>query len=175
MLEVVTSGLEVFDNYTQRFSWMPEKTFRFEYSLKAISDWEAKWCIPFLGGPKTVEQSKDMYKFMCVGEVITDDYLVKDVELLIIEYMEANATATRVQNDNKPSRTILTSEVIYAYMANAQVPFTCETWNIKRLLILLNVISEQNNPDKKKMSNNEILKQNRDLNAERKKKYNTKG
>ena len=67
----------------------------------------------------------------------------------------------------------MTSEVIYAVMVETGIPFECQDWHINRLLMLLNVLDLRANP--KKMSRNEIYKQNTDLNEQRKARYNTKG
>ena len=54
------------------------------------------------------------------------------------------------------------------------IPFECEKWHLNRLMTLIRVVSAKNAPPKK-MSKNEILAQQRRLNAERKAKFNTKG
>ena len=60
----------------------------------------------------------------------------------------------------------MTSEVIYAYMANARIPFECETWNLHRLLTLLNVIGELNAPKKKQTESQTLAEYDR-INQER--------
>ena len=71
------------------------------------------------------------------------------------------------------SREIFTSEKIYAQMVILQIPFECQKWHINRLLTLIRVCNEMNNP--KKMSKNEILRQNKAINAARRKALNSKG
>ena len=92
----------------------------------------------------------------------------------IIEYINSKPTATTISSSGEGGRRILTSEVIYAYMANAQVPYSCETWNIHRLLVLLGVIGELNAP-KKKRSKEETARMYKDLNAKRRAEMGTTG
>ena len=85
--------------------------------------------------------------------------------------LEDKPTATVINPVEKPSNNgmVMTSEVIYAYMANARVPFECDTWNIHRLLTLLGVIGEFNAPKKKK-STSQILDDYDRINNERQEK-----
>ena len=55
------------------------------------------------------------------------------------------------------------------------IPFECQYWHLNRLLTLISVCSQKNNPNKKKRSTREIMQQNHDLNAARRKALNTKG
>jgi hypothetical protein len=50
----------------------------------------------------------------------------------------------------------------------------CEKWHLARLLTLIRVCSEKNAP-KKKMSNKEVLEQQKMINDARRKKFNTRG
>ena len=59
-------------------------------------------------------------------------------------------------------------------MVSGNVPFECAKWNIRRLMVLLNVVAEQNAPAKK-MTNADVYRQNKALNDARRKKFNTKG
>ena len=107
---------------------------------------------------------------MCQDDITYDD-LTSDVVTQLGLYLNDVPTATTITkrgDDNTSSAGMIqTSEVIYACMANARVPFECENWNLHRLLTMLAVISELNNPDKKKMSKAETLRTYEDLNAKR--------
>ena len=68
----------------------------------------------------------------------------------------------------------ITSELIYCWMIQYNIPHEFEKWHISRLITLIRVCSEESKP-KKKMKRNEIIELNRARNAARKAKYNTKG
>ena len=59
-------------------------------------------------------------------------------------------------------------------MIACQIPFECETWHINRLLTLIRVCNQKNQPDKK-MSQSEIMERNRELNRARRAKLGSKG
>ena len=59
-------------------------------------------------------------------------------------------------------------------MIALNIPSQYEKWHLNRLLALIRVCNEKNEPPKKR-SANEVLQQNADLNAARKKALNTSG
>ena len=76
----------------------------------------------------------------------------------------------------RKNREIITSELIYYWMAANQIPFECENWHLNRLLTLIQVCGIKNDPKGgKKMSKREIISENDRINEMRKAKYNTKG
>ena len=174
MITITISDIELYDNTSEEFVTAKGGVFRFEHSLESITKWESEWEIPFLNAKLTNAQLMHYYQLMCVDEGLTREHITPQVVEALSEYMGKTQTATTFQNEGKGDSRIMTSEVIYAMMAAAQVPFECERWNIHKLLVLLRVISANNAPPKK-MSRDEILAQNARLNRERKAKMNTKG
>ena len=75
-------------------------------------------------------------------------------------------TATKFYKGSKPSRDIITSEIIYYWMAANQIPIEFEHWHISRLMTLLRVCANHNEPPKK-MSQSQVMRQNAQLNAAR--------
>ena len=151
--------------------------YRMEYSLKAIADWETEYAKPLLTTKMTIEEQLYFFRCMCLDEPFSTGDLNQKAIDDIGDYMNKNTTATKVKKSNQsPNTSIMTSEVIYAYLSALEIPYSCETWNIRRLFMLIEVRSEHKNPsEKKKMTQKEINDRNKALNAERRKKYNTKG
>ena len=175
MITITVSDIELYDNSKEEFTTKKGGTFRFEHSLIAVSKWESKWKVPFLATKLTNAQTMSYLEMMCLDKGFTRDHLTPEVVEQLTEYMEDTHTATVFKSsDNHKPGPIMTSEVLYAYMVNGNVPFECAKWNLNRLIMLLNVVASQKEPPKK-MSRNEILQQNAKLNAERKAKLKTKG
>lgn len=176
MITITISDIELYDNDSEQFVMSKGGTFRFEHSLDAIAKWEAKWKLPFLNSKLTNAQLNDYYQTMCLDKGLTKKHLIPEVVEKLTEYINDEYTATTFQNENTTpsSQKIMTCEVIFALMVAAHVPFECSGWNINRLMALLRVISIQSE-EPKKMTPQEVLEQNRKLNEERKRKYNTKG
>lgn len=155
-------------------------TLKLEHSLVAISKWESKWNKAFLGKrEKTREETLDYIRCMTLNEYVdpivyseltnADLYKVK-------EYLEAKMTASCLpERDKGESGDTVTSELIYYWMVALQIPFECQYWHLNRLLTLIQICNMKNNPDKRKMSREELLARNRALNAERRAKYHSRG
>ena len=115
---------------------------------------------------------------MTITEGVTDDLysrLTQENFTAINEYLGRPMTATTFSNEQgKPNREIITSEVIYYWMVSFNIPFECQYWHLNRLLTLIKVCNIKNNPPKK-MSKNEILSRNKALNEARRKQLNTRG
>ena len=95
----------------------------------------------------------------------------------VAEYINDPMTATTIKdiNNGRRNREIVTSEIIYYWMIAQNIPTEYEKWHLNRLMTLIRVCAIKNDPNQKKMSRNAIAKQNRALNAARRKKYGTKG
>lgn len=171
----MTLGGEYFDEYQNKFIVLDQKPFTFEYSLKAIFDWEGIYLEPFLHTKLDGEKTNTLIKSMCHQE-ITDEYISPAVVDEIQRYIQSEQTATVVAKaQGATKRQIITSEVIYANMAELGLdPAFYEQWNFNRLITVISVTSSNRAP-KKKMTRSEIYDQQRRINEERKKKMNTKG
>lgn len=169
---------EHFNPKTSEFEYIQGGLFDFEYSLKAIAAWERTWEKPFLKGGLTGTETFDFYVRMAVkpidARLITDDVME-----ILSAYIKDDGTATtfsNVQNDGKKTSigTSSTAEEIYAMMFGASIPLEFENRNFNTLVTILRVISAKNSPPRK-MSRDEIYKQNADLNAQRKAQLKSKG
>lgn len=176
MIKIQFDDMEMYDSATNTFSIVSGGLYTFEHSLRSISDWEAIYKKPFLSNTKfhTDAEMAHYCQLMAIDEEPPVELYTSKVYQELIEYIKDPQTATTLNSSKQTgSRRIITSEVVYAMMAEAGIPFECQYWNINRLLVLLNVIEARRNP--KKMSQAEIYKQNAVLNAQRKAQLNTRG
>ena len=186
MLEIKTGKTNAFNSETEEFVTVYKgPTFVLEHSLSSVSKWEAKYQKAFLSGKddKSQEELMDYFTMMVVegdpNTLLTN--LDEDNLIVIGKYIsEDRQTATFFSDDGKKStsKEIITAELIYYMMFSNQIDISCEHWNLNRLLVLLKVFSEkakESDPNRKKMSQADIIARNRQLNEARKKKLNTKG
>lgn len=183
MISIRVDSMEYYDDESGMFFLTEERDFSFEHSLRSISAWESVYRIPLLHHTNmTGEQFLYYIECMALDDDFDISYATTDLQLKLVEYMKEKPTATTItkrttkkKGDNaRQGPRILTSEVIYAYMANGQIPFECDQWNIHRLLTLLDVIGELNSPPEK-MSQEEVYQQYADINKKRRAMLNNSG
>lgn len=179
MLHITIPSVEYFDDNKNEFIVSKEKNLTLEHSLVSISKWEANWKKPFLSKTeKTEAETLDYVKCMTVTQNVSDEvyYAIPYNEMKKIQkYIEDAQTATTINNKNdKKSKDVITSEIIYYWMVSYNIPFECQKWHLNRLLTLINVCNIKNAPQKK-MSKKELATRNRSLNAARKQQLNNKG
>lgn len=152
-----------------------------EHSLKAIADWEALTNKPYFDNTGSKKQGEDIWLYL--NCMLLDDSIELSEENVGVEemeqiqaYLEKSQTATTLKTnpDEKKKKRIVTAEQIYASMIKAGVAKEYEMWNIDRLTTLLGVLADMFE-EKKPMTQAEIYEQNAKLNAERRKKLNSKG
>lgn len=181
MLTLKIDRLELFDETINEFVDIPEQIIELEHSLISLSKWEAKWEVPFLSDKeKTDEQTLDYVKCMTLTPNVSSavfDNLSQEQLNLVGEYINAKRTATWFSESKSKSRSreIITSELIYYWMVSLTIPFECQEWHLNRLLTLVRVCNEKNNPNKKKMSRSELAARNRALNEQRRAQMKTNG
>lgn len=180
MLQITVPQRNYFNQDTQEFLTYPSKTLTLEHSLISISKWESKWKKPFLSTDnKTYEETIDYIKCMTLNPGVGDDAyigLTKDIFAKINAYIDDPMTASTIsgRGNHRPSRQIVTSELIYYWMISLEIPFECQKWHLNRLLMLIRICEAKNNPGKK-MSKKEVYQQYRALNEARKKRTGSKG
>lgn len=178
MLKITVPSMELFDGVSG-FINTKEQTLQLEHSLVSLSKWESKWKKPYLSKkPLTREEMLDYIRCMTLTQNVDPNvYLAITPELMrkVRAYIDSPMTATTLSKNNKRgNREIVTAEVIYYWMISYGIPFECQKWHLNRLLTLINVCGAKGGKPQK-MSQAEIMAQNRALNEARKKKWNTRG
>ena len=180
MLTITIPETELWDETREEYIYTKRQTLQLEHSLVSISKWEGKWCKPFLSSnDKTLEETIDYVKCMTVTPNVKPEiYRCLSDENIeeINKYIAAPMTATWFSEDKtaRPSREVITSEIIYYWMVALNIPFECQKWHLNRLLTLIKVCDRKNQPPKK-MGKNAIMSRNAALNAARRKKTGSKG
>lgn len=177
MLEIVIPEGETYNPLTSEFLYIKETKLKLEHSLVSIAKWESKWKRPFLEkGPQTAEETIDYVRCMTITQNVSPvvyQFLNADIMNQINEYINDPMSATKLRQDNnqrRGRREIYTSEVLYAYMVNLQIPFECQKWHLNRLLMLIESCGRLAEPPKKMTA-----KERRAINAANRKRFNTKG
>ena len=182
MLQITVPKTEIFDENKNQFLWIPETTIQMEHSLVSLSKWEKRHCKAYLD-PKlqhSADEILDYFKCMTITQNVKNSvYLAltqRNIED-ISSYINNPMTATTFNESiisKKRSNKFITSEYLYFCMFSLGIPIECEKWHLNRLLVLLKMFEEENKPHKKQ-SEAETLNYYAKLNAERKRKWHTKG
>jgi hypothetical protein len=180
MLKLTIIGTEYFNEETETFESVDNIDLELEHSLLSLSKWESKYKKPFLTSEKkTMQETVDYILAM----ILTPDYPEDIFQRLsqtdirqINEYVDSSESATTfgTMPERKGVGEVITSELIYYWMVAFTIPFECERWHLNRLFALIRICNIKASPPKK-MSRGEIARRNRDLNAQRRAQYNTKG
>lgn len=182
MLRITLPKAEFYDESTSRFVDLEPLELRLEHSLVSLSKWEAEYEKPFLTQEKrTSTETLSYIHAMCLDDIPFEELtrLTQDQLNEIGDYINSKRTATWFndgpEKKGSPARgSTITSELIYHWMINFQIPFECQHWHLNRLLTLIKVCNiKQQGP--KKMSRREMMARNKALNEQRKAQYNTRG
>jgi hypothetical protein len=180
VLTIVVPGIELYDEVREEFTNAESFTLELEHSLVSLSKWESLFEKPFLGKEeKTTEEVFAYVKAMILTPDVPENVLVRlsDENVKAInKYIDAKMSATWfTETPNAPrSREVITSELIYYWMISLNIPLECQYWHLNRLFTLIRVFNIKNSKPKK-MSRSEMAARNRELNAQRRMQYGTKG
>lgn len=171
---------DLFDPQLNRFITIHQQTLSFEHSLLSISKWESKWHKAYLTkDPKTEEETLDYLRCMCLTQNV-DPLVFRAMDAksarALSDYISDPMTATTInRKNNRPSREIVTNELIYYWMVELGIPFDpCQKWHLNRLMTLIEVTSIKKQPPKK-MGKKDLMSRNAALNAQRKARLGTHG
>ena len=180
MLKITIPAREMFDEVKQEFINTKEQTLQLEHSLVSLSKWESKWHKPFIDNRNlSTEETIDYIRCMTLTQNVDPEvyqHLSKENIKQINEYISDPMTATTFSNERSKGsgKEVLTSEILYYDMIALGIPFECQKWHLNRLITLIKVCSIKQNPPQK-MSKGDIKRRNAELNAARRKQFNTKG
>lgn len=179
MLELYISEKEAYDDIKQEFVVTEPTVLRLEHSLVSVSKWEARWKKPFLTAEtKSEKETLDYIRCMTMNQHVDPklyELLSPSEVQTISDYIVDSKTATTFRDrTGRQNRQVVTSELIYYWIAQYNLPIEAQKWHLSRLLTLIRIASVKNEPEKK-MSKRAILAQNRSLNAARRKAMGTKG
>lgn len=176
MLQITVPPGEMWDEVRNEFVSTKGQILTLEHSLVSLSKWESKWHKPFLSKePKTQIETIDYIKCMTLTQNVDSNvyqFITRDNIEEINAYIDNPMTATTFSDreNKKPSRSVITAEIIYYWMISLNIPMECQKWHLNRLLTLIKVCDIKNQPDKK-MSRHEVLSRNKALNAARRKQH----
>ena len=144
----------------------------FEHSLVSLSKWQSQTKKAFFGKEeKTAEETAAYIKCMLLTENVPDDFLnmlSRDSILELTEYINDKQSATwfREEKNTKTSNEIVTSELIYYWLVQFNIPFEVENWHLNRLMTLVKIAGIKQTKSTP-MSKSQQAEQYRKLNAER--------
>lgn len=156
-------------------------THRLEHSLISITKWESRTRRRFLFKKEMPSSNKDWLVYiscMSLDGDLKDDEIagitkqqIKDV----VKYITTSQSATTFKKKKRHGQSqVLSSELIYYYMGQFNLPWHAEKWHLSRLLSLIEIANEKGQPAQK-MSDRNVLKQNAELNRMRRNAMHTKG
>jgi len=179
LLTIRVPLVEEFNEDTEMFEISESFVLELEHSLASVSKWEQSFEKPFLGADKSPEETLAYIMLMTVTPNVPAEIfakLSKENFEDIRRHIDAKMTATwfREEENQRPSKEIITAEVIYQWMIHYNIWLEAEHWHLNKLLTLLRVCEAKTRPPKK-MSRREQIAQRQKLNAERMAKYGTRG
>jgi hypothetical protein len=159
-----------------------EVVLQFEHSLLSLSKWEAKNKKAFLATPtKPHGELIDYFQYMLLNpeEGQENVYRLSPGQMdELSNYINDSQTASSVPLEDNPRKSgeIVTSELIYAWLALLKIPFhPTETWHINRIMMLVSITNYKLKPEEKKKSRGDFMKKWHQQQAQLKDKFGTSG
>lgn len=180
MLTITVKETEFYNEASNEFIKVPSTELQLEHSLLSLSKWESKWNKPFLSkDDRTFEETLDYIRCMTINKNVNPivyTALSNENVQAVIDYIKAPATATWFSEDKeaRPSREVITSELIYYWMIALNIPFECEKWHLNRLMTLVRVCNVKNAAPKKQSPKSNANRRSA-LNAQRRAALNSRG
>lgn len=179
-ITITVPKTELWDPIKEEFINIKEQTLVMEHSLLSVDKWESKWRKPYLSSDdKTALEVIDYLRCMTITKNVDPNvyFAIPEKELRRInEYITNPMTATTFndRNERRGRREIITSEIIYWQMTQLNIPMEWEKRHLNKLFTLIRVAAIKSQAPKQ-MSKADIAKQNRALNAARRKRSGSRG
>lgn len=178
-IEISIPETRLWDPVKEEFLYVKSQKLLLEHSLLSISKWEAKWKKPYLNSEKTPMEVVDYIRCMTLTKNVDPNvyYAIPPTELEKLQnYIVDPMTATTITNheQKRPGREVITAEILYWQMAQLNIDLEWEKRHLNRLITLIQVCAIKSQPPKK-MSKRDIARQNKALNAARRKQHHTRG
>lgn len=180
MLRVTIPSIELYDETTETFTTVDDVEIELEHSLVSLSKWESFFQKPFLSTTEksSIEILTYIRMMVLTPNVDPTVYLRLSQQNLddIHTYIDSAQSATTFGDmpSAKGRGEVITAELIYYWLIAFTIPFECQTWHLNRLFSLIRICNIKNSKPKK-MSRQEMAMRNKELNAQRKAKFNTSG
>lgn len=185
MLEILIPSQEFFNEETSEFV-RPKclgkdgKKLRLEHSLVSISKWESNWKKRFLTKEdKTSEEVRDYVRCMTLTQNVDPEvylYLTAENIKEINDYIQDPMSGTTFPKEKPKTgyREETSSELIYYWMVALEIPVEFQRWHFNRLLNLIRICNIKNAPQKKS-SMNDIISQQKKIEAANRAKLHLHG
>lgn len=160
-LIITTNSNKLINENTLDIIDVPSVELHLEHSLYTLSKWEMIWHEPYLKDRETFGEKMSQEQLVSYLQCMTTNgpydlsvYLTLTPEqvLAIKQYMEDPMTGTKITEDPRRGPNIggiTSTEEIYYAMFKWGIDISCEHWHINRLMTLLRVFGEKENPKKK--------------------------
>lgn len=179
-ITIKVPATELWDPVKEQFVTIKEQTLLMEHSLLSIDKWESRWKKSYLSSEnKTPAEVIDYLKCMTITKNV-DSYVYYGIPATEIkrinDYISDPMTATTFndRNEKRGRKEVITSEIIYWQMTQLNIPMEWEKRHLNKLLTLIRVAAIKSQAPQK-MSKADIARQNKALNAARRKRTGSKG
>lgn len=188
-LTITVPAKEYYVEKLNQFRYEKERTLTIEHSLISIKKWEQKYHRSFFNDKdkKTSEEMMDYVRCMALGTVDPMTYVMLTRENIqeISDYINDPMTATTFkdiklegESGNSKRNKIITSEIVYYWMTQLNIPPEYAKWHINQLITLIRVSNEEQkklNGGGKKIPKKGLTNRNAAINAANRKRFNSKG
>ena len=181
MYKITIPPGELYNSATNEFITTKGQTITIEHSLVSLSKWESKYHKSWLSKfPETYQEFLDYVICMTLTQNVDPNvynFLTKENVQDIMNYIKEPMTATTIRErpGKGSSHQIITAELIYYWMIFYGIPVEFQKWHLNRLMMLIRVCGEMEDPKKKKMGPMDLAMRNSSLNNARRAALHTKG